>query len=241
MCFPISFPYFYKHPTTFGILQLPSPLQLRPKKRLQPIWFKRRAVLCARMSGAFSGSTGESTSTGLPSTSTESEVEFLTDDEAMYETFLQKRDQEIIKIRQDYHFGIAQINCDAQKNNCGDVRSNGDVPRNCGDDQHGHNCRWGILMFWSGVIFLLFDHLWPLPGPAIKARTARNFLSASVLAADIFSPQSNLCHGKNDPPPKKNRCFAPPPGIVIMKHMSSWPAGDRSDEIACPSRNLIPA
>ena len=204
------FPYLFHTFTNIPQLLAFSNFQLHSNSdgRAFSPFGSRGSVLCARMSGAFSGSLEETgSSTGLPSTeSTESEVEFpVTDDE----TFLQERDQQIVKILQDYHFGIsAQINCgDAQKSNCGDAPSNyGDVPRNCGDDQHGHNCRRGILMFWSGVIFLLFDHLWPLPGPAIKARTARNFLSASVLAADLFSPQSNLATGKMNPSKKSVLC-----------------------------------
>lgn len=119
------------------------------------------------MSGAFS----ETTSTGLPSTeSTESEgpevvsTQFVeTDDEAMYyeprdqqmvKMFHYNQGQEIVKLLQDYHYyGIsAQTSWADAPSNGGDAPTNhGDVIRNIGDAQHGHNCRWGLLMFWSGV------------------------------------------------------------------------------------------
>lgn len=160
--FSMSCPYIRHNILAFSNFQCPtgSPFGSRG---LPPPPFET----CARMSGAFSEETGETTSTGLPSTEfTESEVETKfpeTDDEAMYiyeprdqqivKMFDYNKDQGIVRILRDYHYGIsARTGWGDAPSNGGDVPSNhGDVPRNCGDVQHGHNCRRGMLMFWSGV------------------------------------------------------------------------------------------
>lgn len=163
LCLSLHWPQCF---LAFSNFQLPTPISHR-----QPIWFKRgdrrSSSQRARMSGAFS----ETTSTGLPSTeSTESEgpevvsTQFVeTDDEAMYyeprdqqmvKMFHYNQGQEIVKLLQDYHYyGIsAQTSWADAPSNGGDAPTNhGDVIRNIGDAQHGHNCRWGLLMFWSGV------------------------------------------------------------------------------------------
>lgn len=94
----------------------------------------------------------------------------------------------------------------------------------------GGGC-WCFGVEWSD--FSILSSSLAFARPCNKGKNCKKFPHCKCLSCSkIRMPQEKWIS-------KKVGALLPRPGIVIMKIMSRWPAGDRSDEIACPLRNWI--